>query len=119
LPCYASRVNLLQLLLGTEKLCGIEYFRLVFLKYINVPTWSILLAWSQLVRMTWPTLNLNIFCVMVHLVLGHVILSSLLLVRSHQEPITTHQNWRFLEQKSSVGRYTLARYGINVAPVLI
>jgi len=29
------------LLSGTRELCGIEYFKLVFLKYINVPTWSI------------------------------------------------------------------------------
>jgi len=26
---------------GTGKLCGIEYFKLVILKYFNVPTWSI------------------------------------------------------------------------------
>jgi len=34
-------VNLMQLLSGTGELCGIEYFKLVFLKYINVPTWLI------------------------------------------------------------------------------
>jgi len=28
----------MQLLSGTGKLCGIEYFKLVFLKYINGPT---------------------------------------------------------------------------------
>jgi len=28
----------LWLLSGTGKLCGIEYFKLVFLKYVNVPT---------------------------------------------------------------------------------
>jgi len=34
-------VNLMWLLSGTGELCGIEYFKLVFLKYLNVPTWSI------------------------------------------------------------------------------
>jgi len=31
----------MRLLSGTGDLCGIEYFKLVFLKYLNVPTWSI------------------------------------------------------------------------------
>jgi len=29
------------LLSGTAELCGIEYLKMVFLKYLNVPTWSI------------------------------------------------------------------------------
>jgi len=41
LPCCTSNPNLMRLLSGTEELCGIEYFKLVFLKYLNVSTWSI------------------------------------------------------------------------------
>jgi len=43
-----DNVNVTRLLSGTGELCGIEYFKLVFFKYLNVPTWSILLAWSQM-----------------------------------------------------------------------
>ena len=48
LPCCTSLVNLMQLLSGTGELHGIEYFKLVFLKYINVSTWLISLGWSHL-----------------------------------------------------------------------
>jgi len=34
-------IKLTRLLSGTGELCGIEYFKLVFLKYLNIPTWSI------------------------------------------------------------------------------
>jgi len=41
LLCCTSCINLIRLLSGTGELCGIEYFKLVFLKYLNMPTWSI------------------------------------------------------------------------------